>query len=69
MNMKVSGERTEQNNGGIAHCKYAIRGFKGHSPSDVSVAYALFFVLFLRWFFDRYEQTYIGNITKGRKGW
>ena len=38
--MKVSGEWTEQNNGGNAHRKYAIRGSQQHLPYDVSFAVA-----------------------------
>ena len=51
MKMKVSRELMEQTNGGNAHRKYAIRGFKPHLPSAVSVEVAaavysvLFFVL------------------------
>ena len=41
----------EQNNGGSAHRKYAIRRFEPHLSSavsvDVAVAAILFFVLFL----------------------
>ena len=48
MKMKASAEWTEQKNGGNAHCKYAIRGFKWHLPCDV--VDVLFFVLLLRWF-------------------
>ena len=32
MKLKVSGESTEQNNGGIPHRKYAIRGSNGTYP-------------------------------------
>ena len=42
MILKVSRERTEQNNGGSAHCKYAIM------VSDVT--YTLLLLLFLLYF-------------------
>ena len=49
MKMKVSGELREQNNGGNAHSKYAIRGFELHLRSSVAVAAygVIFIVLFL----------------------
>ena len=42
MKMKVSGEWTEQKNGGNDQRKYAIRGFEWHLPSAVSVSILMF---------------------------
>ena len=58
MKMKVSGEWTEQNNGGNAHHIYAIRGFERYLLSAVfsPVADVLFFVLFLHWLFENKRQ-------------
>ena len=46
MKMKVSKEWTEQNNGGNANSKYAIRGFKCNSPGAVAISNLVFSFLF-----------------------
>ena len=52
MKINVS-KRWKKNKGGNANCKYGIRGFKQHLPGAVAVSGVLFFLLLMRWFFEK----------------